>query len=116
MLQEFEASLRNRLHDVLLLIDLYLSENSRSEKIVWRKTCARPGEDQRSLVNVCFIYDALMSPMRNISAPTGTESKPNIMASNPVTVLGPQGPAPGTKAKTTASSPHPIVRRPFFQS
>jgi hypothetical protein len=54
--------------------------------------------------------------MINIKAPINMASSPTSITISPIGVLGPHGPAPGTKLRITASIPHPPVISPLFQS
>src|SRR5438445_6346142 len=54
--------------------------------------------------------------MINITAPIGRASSPTNIMISPIGVLGPHGPAPGTKLRINASIPHPPVISPLFWS
>ena len=54
--------------------------------------------------------------MIHITAPIGRASSPTSIMISPIGVLGPHGPAPGTKLRINASIPHPPVISPLFRS
>src|SRR5207245_8898667 len=65
---------------------------------------------------VAMPSNTINSPMITRKAPISMESSPISITISPIGVLGPHGPAPGTKLRITASIPHPPVISPLLQS